>query len=86
MKRYKAGPRAQPFPRQRPPVTVTASKANPFAVNCGESWHLLIVPEIGRDSLSGLGQSRESCRTGTAIRPGKRVADSKPTDDNGEDR
>lgn len=52
MKRYKAGSKAQPFPRRRPPVTVTPSKAKAFSVNCAESWRLLVVPELGREALS----------------------------------
>jgi len=51
MKRYKAGSETQPFPVRRPAVTITQSKAKPFPVDCGESWRLLVVPEVGRESL-----------------------------------
>jgi hypothetical protein len=52
MKRHRAGAKKQPFPLRRPPVTITQSKAKPFVVDCGECWRLLIVPKIGKDSLS----------------------------------
>ena len=52
MQRHKAGSKTQPFPRRRPTVTITPSRAKPFTVDCGESWRLLIVPEVGRDSRS----------------------------------
>ena len=51
MKRFKDGAKAQPFPFVRPTVTITASRARPFVVNCPESWRLLVVPELGREAL-----------------------------------
>ena len=46
MKRYGAGSKAQPFPLRRTTVTITQSKAKRFPVDCGESWRLLIVPDL----------------------------------------
>ncbi len=51
MKRFKSGAKAQPFPLARPLITITASKSRTFAVNCPESWRLLVVPEVGREAL-----------------------------------
>ena len=51
MKRHGAGLKAQPFPLCRPQIAVVGSGAQPFAVDCGECWRLLLVPQIGRDSL-----------------------------------
>jgi hypothetical protein len=52
VKRYRAGSEKQPFPLQRPALTIRQSTAKPFAVDCGECWRLLIVPEVGKASLS----------------------------------
>jgi len=52
MKQYKAGSKAQPFPRLRPPVIINPSRAKPFSVDCKECWRLMVTPVVGQSSMA----------------------------------
>ena len=54
IQRHKQGSKEQPFPLVRPSVRISPSRAKPFAVDCRESWRLLIEPRVGVSSLVGV--------------------------------
>ena len=51
MPEHKPGSMSQPFPRQRPPISIAPSRAKPFAVDARELPWWFGIPEVGDVTL-----------------------------------